>query len=360
MKIVFVQVHKKDGAKAFIDIDSERGVYDLIKTGKLSEGKTAKAGNLKVKVIKIADVKGTLIGNGEYIFLPSLTDKAGDINLDALKEWYDWNGDLKEMLRVFWIQGQTALVGEKGVGKNKVMEVIAKLYNMHYYEIPSSEDLTSYDLVGKYAPSEKEGTIAEWIDGILTEWTKNGGVLVWDEPNVCRGGIMLRAHAVLDFRQHLALKEHKGEIIPRSKDSYLALTFNPPRSEYMGVEVLNIAFLDRFSVFYMDYAPSEDEAKIVDGTQDVHLTVQNSVGKTSTRDLIRVANKIREAYMRGEIHDTVSTRQLQLVRNLVDNGMGAEKSLEICIVNRFFNDEKNAVRELVEVAKGDIEGDVDE
>jgi MoxR-like ATPase len=347
IKIAWIQAWVKD-KKAFPTPQLEKQITSFIEDKKLQEGKIAKQGDLSIKLIKISEVEGELRGNGDIVILPALSE---NVRAEHLKEWVDWSGDFKEVLRTLWLQEQIALVGEKGTGKNKLMEVIAKIFSLPYYEIPSSEDLTSYDIVGKFIPTEKANQIAKWQDGILTEWLKTKGILVWDEPNVTRGGILLRTHSVLDFRRNLTLKEHKGEVIQRPEGCYLALTFNPPRSEYLGVEALNIAFLDRFPVFTLDYPPEDAEIEIVDGVNDhIILTIEREHSNCDTRILVKIANKIREAYAQGQIHDTVSTRQLQLARKLIDNGMSVEKALKITIVNRFFAEQRAIVSEFCEIA----------
>lgn len=350
IKICWIQAWKGK-SKAFPGSDLEKQISSFIEAGKLQEGKKTWAGDFSVKLVKVSEVEGELRGNGDWIILPALGDT---VNAEFLKEWVDWSGDLKEVLRTLWIQEQIALVGEKGTGKNKLMEIIAKIFKLPYYEIPSSEDLTSYDIVGKFVPTEQQDVIAKWQDGILTEWLKTGGILVWDEPNVTRGGILLRTHSVLDFRRNLTLKEHEGEVIQRPEGCYLALTFNPPRSEYLGVEALNIAFLDRFPIFVLDYAPEELECEIINGTNDhVVLTVDKTEHSTcETRTLVKIANKVREAYAQGQVHDTVSTRQLQLARRLIDNGMSVEKALKITVTNRFFAEQKAIISEFTEIVNG--------
>lgn len=349
MKAIWIQAWKGKN-KAFPKPELEKQIISFIEAGKLQEGKVAKSGDFSIKLVKVSELEGELRGNGDTIVLPALSET---VNIDPLKEWIDWSGDFKEILRTLWLTEQIALVGEKGVGKNFLMEVVAKIFNLPYYEIPSSEDLTSYDIVGKFVPTEKADQIAAWQDGILTEWLRTKGILVWDEPNVSRGGILLRTHSVLDFRRNLTLKEHKGEVIPRPEGCYLALTFNPPRSEYLGVEALNIAFLDRFPVFVLDYPPEELECEIIDGNDHVILTIDKTEhSNCDTRTLVKIANKVREAYVQGQLHDTVSTRQLQLARRLIDNGMSVEKALKITIINRFFAEQKAIVSELCEIANG--------
>lgn len=345
-KIFWIQVWKA-GKRAFLKPEAEKAIVNLIDEGKLQPGKTAKAGGFEVKFIQADEVEGEIRGNGGYIVLPALS--AEQINVEALGSWIDSTGDFKEVLRALWIEEQIAIIGEKGTGKNKMMETVTKLFSLPYHDIPSSEDLSSYDLMGKYSPSEKSDQLAKWVDGIMLDWLRTGGLCVWDEPNVVRGGIMIRTHSLLDFRRSVTVKEHEGEVIKRSEGRMLALTFNPPKSEYMGVEALNIAFLDRFPIFEITYPESVYEKLIIEGGSHVVLTALNGYEALSTDTLLKIAGKVRAEYMAGGLHDTVSTRQLQQARRLNDCGMTASKVLEIVIKNRFFGAEKVRVSELCEI-----------
>lgn len=344
-KIFWIQVWKA-GKRAFLKPEAEKAIVNLIDEGKLQPGKTAKAGGFEVKFIQADEVEGEIRGNGGYIVLPALSEQ---INIEALGSWIDSTGDFKEVLRVLWIEEQLAIIGEKGTGKNKLLEVITKVFGLPYTDIPGSEDLSSYDFMGKYSPSEKSDQLAKFVDGLIVDWLKKKGLCGIDEPNIIRGGVILRLHSLLDFRRYVTLKEHEGEVIHRKEGSMLALTFNPPKSEYMGVEALNIAFLDRFSVFEITYPESVYEKLIIEGGSHVVLTALNGYEALSTDTLLKIAGKVRAEYMAGGLHDTVSTRQLQQARRLNDCGMTASKVLEIVIKNRFFGAEKVRVSELCEI-----------
>ena len=347
-KVAFTEVYYPRRVRGFIDSDTERQVWQLIKNGALKEGGGfSKIGNVNVRLIKLAEVEGILESDTDWIILPTLVDDGRKIDPSALTEWVDWTGDFKELIRVLWIFNQVAMVGHKGTGKNKALVVLSNLFGLPYFEIPSSEDLTSYDLVGKYGPSASREKLGEWIDGILTDWSRSGGMLNWDEPNICRGGIILRTHSVFDFRRRLVLKEHAGEVVKRNRFAYLGLTFNPPRAEYLGAEILNIAFLDRFAVFEFDYPPEDMESKIIDKGVGVVIKSTETGPRVDTSIIVKIARRLREKFQAGVLHDTVSTRQLELARSLMDNGMSLEKAIDVTIVNRFYEDERVTAREIV-------------
>ena len=119
---------------------------------------------------------------------------------------------------------------------------------------------------------------------------------------------------------------------------------------FIGTNVLNEAFLERFPVtFEQEYPSPSIESKILGG-------VASKLGVTDTdfcKRLVDWGDIIRKTFYDGGIEEIISTRRLvHIVRAFSIFGK-KEKALEVCI-NRFDDDTKQAFLELYDKVDADF------
>jgi MoxR-like ATPase len=112
--------------------------------------------------------------------------------------------------------------------------------------------------------------------------------------------------------------------------------------KFIGTNVLNEAFLERFPItFEQSYPTSKTEKKILSNTL-------KAAGKTDDKfvdNLTTWADVIRKTYFDGGVDEVISTRRLVHITqaySIFDNKM---KAIQMC-TNRFDDDTKNSFVEL--------------
>ena len=118
---------------------------------------------------------------------------------------------------------QCALIGPSGTGKTHIVYLVAELAGLPMWEINCGLATSVFDLFGRYIGLGKEN----WIDGLITNWCRKGGILYLDEVNMMKQDVATKLNTLLDQRGHMVLTEKDSEIIQRHKHAYLIVSMNP-------------------------------------------------------------------------------------------------------------------------------------
>ena len=125
---------------------------------------------------------------------------------------------------------------------------------------------------------------------------------------------------------------------------------------FIGTNVLNEAFLERFPVtFEQEYPSPTAEQKIL-------LNVADAVGvddKNFCKRLVDWADIIRKTFADGGVDEIISTRRLVHIVRAYSIFGKKEKAIEVC-VNRFDDDTKQSFLELYDKVDADFNLSVDE
>lgn len=109
---------------------------------------------------------------------------------------------------------------------------------------------------------------------------------------------------------------------------------------YTGTEILNAAFLDRFGVkLESSYLPAAIETEMLSGRYP----------KAKASDVLAMvggANEVREAFVRGEINVTLSTRKLMDFFEMSET-LGPERAIQLALLNWTDEDDGQTVKELL-------------
>ena len=112
--------------------------------------------------------------------------------------------------------------------------------------------------------------------------------------------------------------------------------------KFIGTNVLNEAFLERFPVtFEQEYPATKTEQKIV-------ATKLKSAGKADDKfatNLVTWADVIRKTYKDGGVDEIISTRRLVHIAEAYSIFKNKMKAIEVC-TNRFDNDTKTSFVDL--------------
>ncbi|PMK78602.1 ATPase [Vibrio breoganii] len=200
------------------------------------------------------------------------------------------------------------VTGPTGSGKTSVIEqVLARLhYPAQSYNCGGSTEFM--DLVGQWI-MVKGDTI--WMDGCLTKAMREGHVLILNEIDLMDPAELANMNAILEGSP-LVISQLDGEIIVPHPNFRVVATSNSNGSGsdgmYVGVQRLNLAFMDRFNIIKVDYADSEIEAQILE-------KIAPTIPKKIRENMIDLANKVRKVFKGDEeanveLSVTFSTRTL--------------------------------------------------
>lgn len=190
---------------------------------------------------------------------------------------------------------QCSLIGPSGTGKTHIVYLVAELANLPLWEINCGLQTSVFDLFGRYIGLGKEN----WIDGLITSWARNGGILYLDEANMMKQDIATRLNPILDQRGHMVLTEKDNEIITRHKDAFLIISMNPVSSEFAGTKPINAAMRRRMSVWLnFDYMSIGDK---IDEKEILLVEEKTGVNKKIAGTIIKVGAQLRKLYKSGDL-----------------------------------------------------------
>ena len=183
-----------------------------------------------------------------------------------------------------------------------------------------------------------------WSNGPIIEAMERGAVLLLDEIDLASNKIMC-LQPVLEGSGIFVKKINKW-VTPKSGFNVIATANTKGQGsedgKFIGTNVLNEAFLERFPVTFEQKYPSvKIENKILNNTL-------KSYGKSDAKFIDKLttwADVIRKTYFDGGVDEIISTRRLVHITQAYAIFNNKMKSITMC-TNRFDDDTKNSFVEL--------------
>ena len=196
-----------------------------------------------------------------------------------------------------------AFVGESGTGKSTAARVIPHRCGLPYVSINFSVNIEEADLFGSMFPNPSK-TKAEdpefvWQDGIITKAVRNGYVVILEEINFARPGVLGKLNSLLDENRQLDLPN--GEVLRAHPNFRIIATCN---IAYEGTNRFNKALINRFDDVTVFKDLKRDEAIEV---------IRNRTGYTDKTKLDKVYNvyeALKKFAAEQNVNLVVSMRQL--------------------------------------------------
>ena len=198
------------------------------------------------------------------------------------------------------------------------------------------------DLLGGYRL--KDGQTV-WQNGPVIEAMERGAVLLLDEIDLASNKIMC-LQPILEGSGVYVKKINK---FVKPADGFTVVATANTKGQgsddgkFIGTNVLNEAFLERFPItFEQSYPSAKVEEKILVNTMGTF----GKVDKEFCQKLVTWADVIRKTYFDGGVDEIISTRRLvHIVQAFNIFKANKMKAIEVC-VNRFDDDTKNSFMEL--------------
>lgn len=226
--------------------------------------------------------------------------------------------------------------GPVGCGKSEMVTKLADLYKQKVIRVNLSVGTTEGHLIGKFIANSGS---TKFIYGIVPLCMKNGWWLLLDEIDYAQPEHLAILQPILEGDNLLISQNENEEIIPHPNFRVFATANTKGRGDetqsYVGTNFLNIAFLDRWSIFELTY--TDFESKIIDKMMP---------DKTLANQLNTFFGIVRKAISEGELANIqFSTRRLIHVLEMLSVGESFRDVMEYEIFSRYDSHEVEIIKE---------------
>ena len=198
------------------------------------------------------------------------------------------------------------ITGMSGNGKTTMVEQICAKLKRECYRVNIIGTTDEDDLIG--GMRLVNGSTV-WQDGPVVEAMKRGAVLLLDEVDLGTEKIMclqsvLEGKGVYVKKQNVWVTPAKGFCVVATANTKGK---GSDDGRFVGTNVMNEAFLDRFDYTYeQSYAPKSTEKKIV-----MKALSKHGIDDAQFADhLVTWAEMIRKSFTEGAVDEIISTRRL--------------------------------------------------
>ena len=257
--------------------------------------------------------------------------------------------DVKKIIKskIFY---PTFVTGLSGNGKTFSIEQACAQLGRELIRVNITIETDEDDLIGGF---RLVNGATVWHDGPVIQALNRGAILLLDEIDLASNKILC-LQSVLEGNG-VFLKKIGRFVRPTSGFNIFATANTKGKGSddgrFIGTNVLNEAFLERFPVtFEQEYPSPKSEEKIL-------LNVAATLGVDDTEFIKRLvdwADIIRKTFYDGGVEEVISTRRLvHIIRAYAIFGKKG-KAIEVC-VNRFDDETKQAFMELYDKVDADVD-----
>ena len=233
------------------------------------------------------------------------------------------------------------ITGLSGNGKTLAVTQACAVAKREMIRVNITIETDEDDLLGGYRLRDGQTV---WQNGPVIEAMERGAVLLLDEIDFASNKIMC-LQPILEG-SGIYVKKINRYVKPKYGFNVIATANTKGQGsedgKFIGTNVLNEAFLERFPVtFEQEYPSVKTEEKIV-------ATKLKSAGKADQKfahNLVTWADVIRKTYDDGGVDEIISTRRLVHIAEAYGIFKNKMKAVSVC-TNRFDDDTKNSFVEL--------------
>ena len=238
----------------------------------------------------------------------------------------------------------TYVYGPTGNGKSTMVEQICAKLKRALIRVNLNMMADEEQLIG--SKTLVDGNV-QIVEGPVLIAMRTGTTLLLDEIDAGAPNTLLCLQPILEGKPYY-FKLKNEMIVPAPGFNIIATANTKGKGSddgrYIGTNVLNEAFLERFAVtFEQQYPLASVETKIVLNLMEHY----NCVNQEFANNLVKWANAIRKTFDDGGIDETITTRRLIHIVRAFSIFKNETKALELCC-NRFDTVTKTAFIELFE------------
>ena len=252
--------------------------------------------------------------------------------------------DIKKIIQsgIFY---PTFVTGLSGNGKTFSVEQACAQLGRELIRVNITIETDEDDLIGGFRLVDGNTV---WHNGPVVEALERGAVLLLDEIDLASNKILC-LQSILEGKG-VFLKKIGRRVDPASGFNVIATANTKGKGSddgrFIGTNVLNEAFLERFPVtFEQEYPTAATETKILGKICD---------DAEFCKRLSDWADIIRKTFYDGGIEEIISTRRLVHIVKAYSIFGDKEKAISVC-VNRFDDDTKQAFLELYDKVDADFD-----
>ena len=253
------------------------------------------------------------------------------------------------------------ITGLSGNGKTLMVEQIHAKFKKELIRVNITIETDEDDLLGGFRLVNGE---TKFVPGPVIEAMERGCTLLLDECDL-GSNKLLALQPVLEGKG-VYLKKVNKWVTPKDGFNVIATANTKGKGSedgrFIGTNILNAAFLERFAItIEQPYPSSAVEKKIVVGAMNKY----GSVDEEFASNLVTWSEVIRKTFFDGGVDEVISTRRLDHIVKAFAIFGDKMKSIELCVA-RFDEDTKASFLDLytkidagIEVG-GEKEDDIDE
>jgi hypothetical protein len=299
------------------------------------------------------EVTPTVVGKMEQAYQAPAALPAVEQNLipdkdDTFVKFGNFN-DIKKIIqsRIFY---PTFITGLSGNGKTFSIEQACAQLGRELIRVNITIETDEDDLIGGFRLVNGETV---WHNGPVIEALERGAILLLDEIDLASNKILC-LQSILEGKG-VFLKKIGRFVKPASGFNVFATANTKGKGSddgrFIGTNVLNEAFLERFPVtFEQSYPAPSIEQKILEGVA-LDLGVED---RDFCKRLVDWGDVIRKTFYDGAIEEIISTRRLVHIIRAYSIFNNKAKAIQVCI-NRFDDTTKQGFLELYDKVDADFE-----
>lgn len=221
--------------------------------------------------------------------------------------------------------------GPTGNGKSTMVEQICAKHKKPLIRVNLNMMTDEEQLIG--SKTLEDGNV-EIIEGPVLIAMRMGCTLLLDEIDAGAANTLLCLQPILEGKPYYF--KLKNEMIVPAEGFNIMATANTKGKgsddgRYIGTNILNEAFLERFAVtFNQEYPNSKIEGKIVQNL----MTHYGCLDEAFAENLVKWADAIRKTFDDGGVDETITTRRMTHIVRAFAIFKNQSKAIELCC-NRF-------------------------
>jgi len=234
--------------------------------------------------------------------------------------------------------------GPTGNGKSTMVEQICSKHKRPLIRVNLNMMTDEEQLIG--SKTLEDGNV-EIVEGPVLIAMRNGTALLLDEIDAGSANTLLCLQPILEGKPYYF--KLKNEMIVPAEGFNIFATANTKGKgsddgRYIGTNVLNEAFLERFAVtFEQEYPNAKVEVKIIKNLMETYSCVDEEFAE----NLVKWAEAIRRTFEDGGVDETITTRRMIHIVRAFAIFKDRKKAVELCC-NRFDSATKVAFQDLFE------------